>query len=60
MIFNDRPTCQMIRPMVSCGARKVDNKILTFLEFPHSNTAGTLLVFYINNFTIAQQTETKV
>jgi hypothetical protein len=44
IIFNDRPTCHMIRPMISFEARKIDNKMSTFLEFSRSNTAGTLLV----------------
>jgi hypothetical protein len=30
--------------MISFGARKIDNIMLTFLEFPHSNNADTLLV----------------
>jgi hypothetical protein len=44
MMFNDRPTCQMIRPVISFGARKTDKKMLKFLEFPQSNTASALLV----------------
>jgi hypothetical protein len=53
MIFNDRPTCRIIRPMISFGARKTDRRMLTCLEFSYSNTAGTLLVvnMFITNFT---------
>jgi hypothetical protein len=46
VIFNDRPVCQMIRPMISYEARKIEKKMLTFLKFPCGNTAGTLLVKY--------------
>jgi hypothetical protein len=44
MIFNN--IYRIIRPMVSFWAVKIDKKML-FLEFPRSNTAGTLLVSYI-------------
>jgi hypothetical protein len=45
IIFNNRSTRQMIRPMISFRARRIDKKMLTFLKIPYSNTAGTLLVF---------------
>jgi hypothetical protein len=38
MIFNDRPTCRMIMTMISFRARKIDKKMLTFLESPRGNT----------------------
>jgi hypothetical protein len=44
VIFNDRHMCRMKRPMISFGARKVDKKIQSFLEFPRSNNVGTLPV----------------
>jgi hypothetical protein len=44
MAFSDTPKCWMIRLMISVGARKIDKKMLTFLEFPRRNTSGTLLV----------------
>jgi hypothetical protein len=43
MIFNDRP-------FIKSGPRKTDNKILTFLKLPHSNTASTLLVEHFKNY----------
>jgi hypothetical protein len=46
MLIKDRPTCRMIRDTISCGARKIDKKMLTFLEFPRSNAAGTLPVIH--------------
>jgi hypothetical protein len=49
IVFDDRPMCWMIRPMISFGTRKIDKKMLTFLSFPRSNTAGTLLVADISN-----------
>jgi hypothetical protein len=47
VIFNDRPTCRLIRPMINFGAIKIDKEMLTFLESPSSHTTGTLLVKYI-------------
>jgi hypothetical protein len=44
MIFNDRSTCRMIRPMIICGATKIGKEMLRLLEFPPSSSAGTLLV----------------
>jgi hypothetical protein len=38
MIFNDRP-------IISFGARNIAKEMLTSLELPLSNTAGTLLVY---------------
>jgi hypothetical protein len=29
--------------MISLGARKIDKEMLTFLEFSHNNTLGTLI-----------------
>jgi hypothetical protein len=34
MIFNDRP-------MIGFGARKIANKMITFLDLPCGSTAGT-------------------
>jgi hypothetical protein len=31
--------------MMSFGARKIDKKMLTFLEFPCSNTVGTASIY---------------
>jgi hypothetical protein len=47
-IFSDRPLYRMIRPMISFWARNIDEEMLPFLESPPSNTAGTLLITYIN------------
>jgi hypothetical protein len=55
MIFNDRPTCTMTRPMKSFVARKIDKKMLTFLEFHRSNTGGTLLVIFKNSVRTAKK-----
>jgi hypothetical protein len=41
MIFND--TYRMIRGMITYWAIKIDKKY-RHVKFPHSNTAGTLVV----------------
>jgi hypothetical protein len=45
MLFKDRSTCRMARRMINFRARKIDEKMLTFLESPRSNAAGNLLLF---------------
>jgi hypothetical protein len=44
MIFSD--SYQMSRPVINFVARKAAKKMGTFLEFPYSNTLGTLLLKY--------------
>jgi hypothetical protein len=44
LIFNYRPKCRMMNHVISFGARNTGKKMLTFFEFPCSNTAGNLLV----------------
>jgi hypothetical protein len=48
MILND--TYRMIRTMVTFRAIMIDKKMLTFFEFPRSNTASILLVVDKNHY----------